>query len=73
MTTFAWTGKTRQGTLQKGEVSAKSREEVMTLLRKQNILVTSVQQKARSFDLTSRSVARLKKKISLCLSVSWQR
>ena len=51
MATFVWTGKTRQGTLQRGEVSAKSREEVIALLRKQNILVTSIQQKARALGL----------------------
>ena len=52
MATFVWTGKTRQGTLQRGEVSAKSREEVIALLRKQNVLVTSIQQKARALSLT---------------------
>jgi len=45
MATFAWTGRTRQGAVQKGEVSAKSRDEVISLLRKQNILVTSIQPK----------------------------
>lgn len=52
MATFVWTGKTRQGTLQRGEVSAKNREEVIALLRKQNVLVTSIQQKARALSLT---------------------
>jgi type IV pilus assembly protein PilC len=51
MATFAWTGKTRQGGLQRGELVAKSRDEVIGLLRKQNILVTSIQQKAGSFNL----------------------
>ncbi|HEY5594935.1 MAG TPA: type II secretion system F family protein, partial [Nitrospiria bacterium] len=51
MATFAWTGKTRQGALQKGEIAAKSREEVIGLLRKQNILVTSIQPKAGGFSL----------------------
>ena len=51
MSTFAWTGKTRQGAIQKGEVSAKNREEVMGLLRRRNIVVTSVQQKAKSFEI----------------------
>ncbi|HUK55411.1 MAG TPA: type II secretion system F family protein [Nitrospiria bacterium] len=51
MATFAWTGKTRQGSPQKGELVAKSREEVIGLLRKQNILVTSIQQKAGAFNL----------------------
>jgi len=52
MATFAWTGKTRQGSQQKGEVVAKTREEVIGLPRKQNILVTSIQQKAGAFNLS---------------------
>lgn len=44
MANFKWTGKSRQGTMQKGVVAAKNKEEVIALLRKQNILVTSVQQ-----------------------------
>ncbi|MBI3811176.1 MAG: type II secretion system F family protein [Nitrospirae bacterium] len=51
MATFTWTGKTRQGALQKGEIAAKSRDEVIGILRKQNILVTSVQQKGGGFKL----------------------
>lgn len=46
--TFVWSGKTRQGQAQKGELVAKTREEVIAQLRKQNILVTSVQEKAAS-------------------------
>jgi type IV pilus assembly protein PilC len=42
MASFTWTGRTRQGVSRKGEISAKSREEVISLLRKQNILVTSI-------------------------------
>ncbi|MBI3804474.1 MAG: type II secretion system F family protein [Nitrospirae bacterium] len=51
MATFVWTGKTRQGTIQKGELAANNREEVIALLRKENILVTSIQQKARELKL----------------------
>ena len=51
MTTFEWTGRTRQGSIQKGELAANSREEVIGLLRKENILVTSVQQKARELKI----------------------
>lgn len=51
MSTFIWTGKTRQGILQKGELVANSREDVIGLLRKENILVTSVEQKAKEFKL----------------------
>ena len=51
MATFPWTGKNRQGAIQKGELSAKTREDVIALLRKQKILVTSIQQKSRSLDI----------------------
>jgi type IV pilus assembly protein PilC len=51
MATFAWTGKNRQGAVQKGELSAKTKEDVIALLRKQNILVTSIQQKAMSMEI----------------------
>lgn len=51
MATFVWTGKTRQGASQKGELAANSREEVIGLLRKENILVTSVQPKAKGFQI----------------------
>ena len=52
-TTFVWSGRTRQGEMQKGELVAKSREEAIAQLRKQNILATSVQPKAaeRKFGL----------------------
>ena len=55
MATFAYVGRTRQGTVRRGEVTAKSRDDVVALLRKQQILPTSIQQKARelSFSLPS--------------------
>src|SRR4030067_1394009 len=42
-----WEGKTRQGTIQKGEIAAKSKEEVIQLLRRQNILPIAVTAKAK--------------------------
>jgi type IV pilus assembly protein PilC len=45
-TTFVWSGKSRQGEAQKGELVAASREEAIAQLRRQNILATSVQPKA---------------------------
>ncbi|MFQ5543574.1 MAG: type II secretion system F family protein [Nitrospiria bacterium] len=51
MSTFAWTGKTRQGSIRRGELSAASREEVIGLLRKEQILVTSVKKKAKEYTL----------------------
>ena len=53
METFAWTGRTRQGMMTGGERSASSREEVVTLLRKENIFATSVKKKAEGFDFSS--------------------
>lgn len=44
-TTFVWSGKTRQGQVQKGELVAPSKEDAIAQLRKQNILAPSVQPK----------------------------
>lgn len=52
MATFAWTGKTRQGTIRKGELVAETRDEVMGILQKEQILVTSVKKKAREFNIS---------------------
>ncbi len=50
-TVFVWEGKTRQGVVQKGELAAKSKEEVFALLRKQNILPINVSAKPRELKL----------------------
>jgi type IV pilus assembly protein PilC len=44
-TTFVWSGKTRQGQVQKGELVAQSKDDAIAQLRKQNILAPSVQAK----------------------------
>ncbi len=46
MATFAYVGRTRQGAIKRGEVSAKSRDEAVEQLRQQNVVVTSIQEKA---------------------------
>jgi len=46
-----WEGKTRQGSVQKGEISANNKEEVIALLRKQNILPINVAAKPRELKL----------------------
>ncbi len=46
-TVFRWEGKTRQGAIQKGELSAKSKDEVIQLLRRQNILPINVAAKPK--------------------------
>ena len=45
MATFAYVGKTRQGAVKKGELSAKSRDEAVDQLRKQNVIVTSLEER----------------------------
>jgi len=49
---FLWEGKTRQGAVQKGELSANSKEEVIALLRKQNILPINVSTKPKEIKLS---------------------
>jgi type IV pilus assembly protein PilC len=44
---FTWEGKTRQGAVQKGELAANNKEEVIALLRKQNILPINVAAKPK--------------------------
>lgn len=46
MATFAYVGRTKQGAVRKGEVSAKSREEAVEQLKKQNLTVTTLEEKA---------------------------
>ncbi|HKN85969.1 MAG TPA: type II secretion system F family protein [Nitrospiraceae bacterium] len=46
MATFAYVGKNRQGAVKKGEVIAKTRDEAVEQLRKLNVGVTSLQEKA---------------------------
>ena len=45
MTTFAYTGRTRQGIVRKGELMAKTREEAVEQLRKQKVVVSSLEEK----------------------------
>jgi type IV pilus assembly protein PilC len=51
-TVFQWEGKTRQGNVQKGEISARNKEDVMALLRKQNITPVNVTAKPREIKLS---------------------
>jgi type IV pilus assembly protein PilC len=57
-TTFKWTGKTPKGTVQQGELTAETREDVIGSLRKQGIIPTIVAEKkatAFKFEGFSRS------------------
>jgi type IV pilus assembly protein PilC len=49
---FLWEGKTRQGTIQKGEISANNKEEVIALLRRQNIMPVTVSAKPREIKIS---------------------
>jgi type IV pilus assembly protein PilC len=51
-TVFLWEGKTRQGNVQKGEIAANSKEDVMALLRKQNITPVNVSAKPREIKIS---------------------
>ena len=51
-TTFAWAGKSRDGKIQKGETVASNKDEVLNLLRKQGIIVTSVNAKGKGLDIS---------------------
>ena len=53
MATFAYVGKNRQGAVKKGEVVAKTRDEAVEQLRKLNVGVTSLQEKAQGQGLLS--------------------
>ncbi|HJT19947.1 MAG TPA: type II secretion system F family protein [Nitrospira sp.] len=46
MATFAYVGRSRSGAVKKGELNAKTRDEAVDQLRKQNIVVTSLDEKA---------------------------
>jgi type IV pilus assembly protein PilC len=51
-TVFTWEGKTRQGAVQKGELPGNSKDEVIALLRKQNILPINVSPKAKEIKIS---------------------
>ncbi len=46
MATFAYVGRSRSGAVKKGELSAKTRDEAVDQLRKQSVVVTSLQEKS---------------------------
>ncbi|HEY4619740.1 MAG TPA: hypothetical protein VIH39_02650, partial [Nitrospirota bacterium] len=51
METYIWSGRTRDGQRQKGELAAKSKDEVISIMRKQNIMVTSVAARAKKLSI----------------------
>ena len=51
-TVFTWEGKTRQGSVQKGEIAANNKEDVLALLRKQNIQPINVVAKPKEIKLS---------------------
>ena len=46
MSTFAYVGRNRQGAVKKGELTAKTRDEAVDKLRKQQVVVTSLEEKS---------------------------
>ena len=46
MATFAYVGRNRSGAVKKGELSAKTRDDAVDQLRKQNVVVTSLEEKS---------------------------
>ena len=46
MSTFAYVGRNRQGAVKKGELTAKTRDEAVDQLRKQQVVVTSLEEKS---------------------------
>ena len=51
METYVWSGRSREGQRQKGELAAKNKDEVISIMRKQNIMVTSVVKRAKKISL----------------------
>lgn len=52
-TVFEWSGKAASGEIRSGEIAAASKEEVLTQLRKQSIVPTTVKQKQKSSAFSS--------------------
>ena len=61
METYIWTGRSREGKRQTGELIARSKEEVIAIMRKQNIMVTSVASRSKKFSI---NIPFLKAKVS---------
>ncbi len=51
METYVWSGKTRDGKRQKGELAARNKDEVISIMRKQNIMVTSVATRSKKLSI----------------------
>ncbi|MEK6583957.1 MAG: type II secretion system F family protein [Nitrospirota bacterium] len=51
METYVWSGKTRDGKRQKGELAAKNKDEVISIMRKQNIMITSVTTRSKKLSI----------------------
>jgi type IV pilus assembly protein PilC len=60
---FRWTAKTRTGAVEQGEMSAETREEVISALRKQNLMPTVVSEKKTAPQFTLFKRGSKKKKV----------
>ncbi|WP_455377691.1 type II secretion system F family protein [Petrachloros mirabilis] len=62
MATFAYVGRTRSGAVKKGELTDKNKDEAVNQLRKQSVVVTSLEEKAGKAGLSLRFGSGLKDK-----------
>jgi type IV pilus assembly protein PilC len=53
MATFAYVGRTKQGVVKKGEVTAQTRDEAVAQLRQEGVLVSTIQEKTKQGFLAS--------------------
>ncbi|HXN08005.1 MAG TPA: type II secretion system F family protein [Nitrospiria bacterium] len=56
MATFVWQGRSKQGAIQKGEITAANKDEVINILRKQSIMVTTVNPKSSGISFGAKKV-----------------
>ncbi|MCI0469079.1 MAG: type II secretion system F family protein, partial [Nitrospirae bacterium] len=63
MATFKWTGKTLKGTIESGRIKADSKEAVMSLIRRQGIIPTSIsEEKAIEIKLFGKKKKKIKER-----------
>src|SRR3972149_6228055 len=51
METYVWSGRGREGEREKKKIKAKNKDDVISVMRKQNIMVTSVTKRAKKFSI----------------------
>jgi type IV pilus assembly protein PilC len=61
-TVFQWSGKTTKGTIESGEMTAPTKEDVIAQLRRRNVTATLVTEKAKKVSKLTFGQARVKDK-----------